>query len=112
MRTRRVSGAHEQHPPRPARRQVAERIERARYQPQVTAAAVPLGTAAREQSGLLEHVQMVGEQVGRHRQHGRQFRRGDVAGGEDVGDQQPGRVGQRRMHRGPGGHVSHLLSVH
>ena len=77
----------------PAGLSADERIERARYQLHVTAAAVPFRTAAGEQPGLLEHMQMVGEQVGRHREHVRQVRRGDVAESEGVGDQQPGRVG-------------------
>ena len=96
-------------PAAPARRRVAERIEHTRDQAQVAAAAVPL-ERRRVTTGLLEHVQMVGEQVGRHREHRRQFRRGDVAGAERVGDLQPGRVGQRRMDRCPADYVS-LCSV-
>jgi len=111
MRAGRVRGAHEQHPRR-ARWRPDQRIKRTRDKPHVTTTAVTLRTAARDKPGLLKRVQMVREQVGRHRQQRRQLRRGRVASAERVDDLQPGRVGQRRMHRGPARYVTHSLSVH
>jgi hypothetical protein len=67
--TRRVGGAHEQHPPCLAPRQDRQRVQRAGNQPQVGAAAVAFGTAAGDDPGLFQHPQVVGEQIGRHRQH-------------------------------------------
>jgi hypothetical protein len=55
---------------------------------------------------------MVGEQVGRRRQHRGQLRRRGVADGERVDDAQPGPVGQRRVQRGPPLQRGSSFSVH
>ncbi len=81
VRARRVGGAHEQHPPRRAgwrRSQRAQGAGGAWDKPQVGTAAIALGPAAADDSGLLQHVQVVRQQVGRHGQHGRQLGRGRV----------------------------------
>jgi hypothetical protein len=64
---------------------------------QVGAAAVAVGAAAGDDPGLFEHVQVVGEQVGRYGQHGGQLGGGRVPGHQRVGDPQPGSVSQRSV---------------
>ena len=105
VRAGRVGGAHEQHPPRGPGRRGGQGVQGAGDQLQVGAAAVALGAAAGDDPGLLQHVQVVGEQVGRHAQHRGQLGRRGVPGEQRVGDLQPGRVGQRRMHGGAPGQV-------
>ncbi len=112
VRAGRVGGAHEQHPPRGAAGRGGQRVQRAGDQLQVGAAAVALGPAPGDDPGLLQHVQVVGEQVGRHGQHGGQLGRRRVPGQQGVGDLQPRRVGQRRVHSRPPGQIRGSLSSH
>jgi hypothetical protein len=105
-----VGGAHEQHPPHRAGGRGGQRIQGAGNQPQVVTAAVALGPAAGDHSGLLQHVQVVRQQVGRHRQYARQLGRGRVPREQRVGDGQPGRVGQRGVHGGAPGQAGVSLN--
>ena len=57
-----------------------QRVQRAGDQLQVGAAAVAFGPAAGDDPGLFQHVQVMGEQVGRHGQHGGQLGRRCVPG--------------------------------
>ena len=61
--------------------------------------AGPLRPAPGDESGLLQHAQVMRKQVRRHREHSRQLQGGRVARAQRVGDEQPGRVGQRRARR-------------
>jgi hypothetical protein len=67
---------------------------------------------AADQSRLLKHVQVVREQVGRHPDQRRQLGGGHIAAVERVSDQQPRRVGQRRVDGRPPHQVTALLSIH
>ena len=95
-----------------ARRGLGQRVQRAGDELQIGAAAVAVGTAPGEEPGLLQHPQVVREQVRRHREHGRQVRRGRIACAESVDDVQPGRVGQRRVHSGPARQFRSYLNIH
>jgi hypothetical protein len=64
----RVVGADEHHPVRVAHRWRGQCGEGAGLQPQVGAAPVTLGPGARDQAGVLQHLHVVGDQVGRHRE--------------------------------------------
>ena len=110
VRPGRVGGAHEQHPPRRLPRRCGRGVHGAGDQLQVGATPVTFGPVAGNDPGLLQHVQVMRQQVRRHRQHRGQFGRGGVARQQPVGDGQPGRVGQRGVHRGAPGQVGSSLS--
>ena len=93
----RVGGAHEQHPQRRAGCRGSQPVQGAGDQLQVGAAAVALGPTAGDEPGLLQRVQVVRQQVGRHGQHYSQLGRGRVARKQRVGDLQPRRIGQRSV---------------
>ena len=61
---------------------------------------VALGADASHDSCLLEHSQVVREQIGRHAGRLGQLARGHVAQGESVDDRQARRLAQSRMYTG------------
>ena len=106
----RVVGAHEQRPlsgSAPARR---ERAEGVAVEVDVAAAAVAAGSAAADQADVLEHVEVVGEQVRRDGDEALQLDRGAVGGGELVDDRQPHGIAQRRV--AGAAEITMLVGVH
>jgi hypothetical protein len=71
---------------------------------------VTLGPDALHDSSLLEHSQVVREQIGRHAGHPGQFARRHVAQSESVDDRQPRRLAQSRMQTGSRGQI--YLNIH
>ena len=79
---------------------------------QVGAPPVALGPRPHDDALVLEHLEVVGQQVGGHGQHRRQLGRGGVAEAELSTIAQSRRVGQRGVHRGTPPQLGRSLSVH
>ena len=91
----RVVGAHEQRrlgPPATAGEQTVEGVA---VEVDVTAAAVTAGAAAGDQPDLLEHVEVVGEKVGRDAGEALELDGGAIRASELVDDGQAGRIAER-----------------
>jgi len=73
---------------------------------------ISLGTAAGNDPGLLKHVQVMGEEIGRHGEHDPKLRGRRVSLGQRVSDQQPGLVGKRCVDRYAPRQVIALLRNH
>ncbi len=98
--------AHE-HDASSADQDVANEVgHRVGYQLQVTAPAVAFGARAFYDSGLLQHVEVMSQQVARHPKRGAQLARRGVAQDQSVNDSQPPGLTQRRVHPGSADHIS------
>ncbi len=95
LRTGRVVGADEHHSVGVAQRRRCQRGQDAGSQPQVRAAAIALGPGPHDQARLLQHLHVVGDQVGGHAQVGADLPGGRVPQRERVHDRQPRRVTER-----------------
>lgn len=84
----RVVGAHEQCPLRRSAPSEHELAERVAVEVDVAAATVPARPAAVDQADIFEHVEVVGEQVGRDVNQPLQLDRSAIGGGQFVDDGQ------------------------
>jgi hypothetical protein len=112
VRAGRIGSAHEQHPPRLPQSRTSWCVQCAADQSQVGAPPVTVRTAAGDKPGPLQHAQVVGEQVRRHREHRGEFRRRGIPVGQRIGNPQASRVSQRSVHRRPALQVRYLLIAH
>jgi hypothetical protein len=77
----------------------------------VAAAAVSAGPAAGDQADLLQHVEMVGEEVGRGAGEPLQLHGSAVGGGELVDDGQPGGITEGGVTLRSGDDIVHVRRV-
>jgi len=69
-------------------------VERPGDQAHVTTAPVRLGAGPRDDPGVLQHVEVMGEEVGPDAEGGREVARGAVAEHQGVDDGEAGRIGE------------------
>ena len=94
------------------RRSIREEPSPVPVQREVRAAPVPLRAAAGDQTGILERLQVMSEEVGRHRESGSELGGRCVARGEQVDDAQAVDVAEGSVHPCPTGEVGSFLVVH
>ena len=107
----RVVGAHEQRPPGGRSAGRAQAVEGVAVEVDVAAAAVTAGAAAGDQPDLLEHVEVVGEQVRRDAGEVLQLDRRAVRADELVDDGQTGGIAERGVPLRTEHHRIHALQT-
>ncbi len=113
LRTRRVVTTHEQHLTRGKCRRHAEAGERCWHEADISAAAVACRHEPLDQSHTFEDVEVVREQIGRHREPSGELLRRAVADCEILHDRQADRFTQRGVDGRTFGHrVDNLRMLH
>ena len=87
-------GAHEQRPPGWLALAEDQIVEGVAVEVDVAAAAVPAGAAAGDQPDLLEHVQVMGEEVGRDAGEALELDRSAIGARQLVHDREAGRIAE------------------